>query len=97
MTSPQIRPDRSDLEPELDELAANYRWSWHRPTQAVLERVSSLSEAAPNAHPVSVVRALTDAHWAEICADDALVRDLRDASGSLRRVLDAAPRQRTNA
>jgi starch phosphorylase len=97
MTSPQFRPDRSDLEPELDELACNYRWSWHRPTRSVLERVAALAGAAPGAHPVAVVRALTDAQWADLEADDRLIGDLLEAYASLRALQQSTPTERTIA
>lgn len=93
MTSPEHRPDRSALEPELDQLASNYRWSWHRPTRSVLERVRALAGAPAAAHPVSVVRDLTDDQWAAVCADDALVAAIHDAHRSLRELLDGAPRR----
>ncbi|HEX7094608.1 MAG TPA: alpha-glucan family phosphorylase, partial [Acidimicrobiales bacterium] len=93
MTSPHHRPERADLEPELEELACNYRWSWHRPTRAVLQRVLSIAGADPHAHPLPVVRGLSDEHWARIVADDALVDELRAAFASLRELRDTAPRR----
>jgi starch phosphorylase len=97
MTSPQYRPDRSDLEPELDELACNYRWSWHRPTRSVLERVAELAGAAPGSHPVTVVRSLTEAQWSELEGDDRLVDDILAAHTSLRELIDESPHDRTIA
>jgi glycogen phosphorylase len=90
MASPQYRPDRSDLEPELDELACNYRWSWHRPTRSVLERVAELAAAAPGTHPVSVVRNLTEAQWADLVGDERLIEDLLAAHASLRELQESA-------
>ena len=97
MTSPQHRPDRSDLEPELDELACNYRWSWHRPTRSVLERVAALAGAGRGAHPVAVVRNLTEAQWADLEADERLIADILDADTSLRALQQATPPERTIA
>jgi starch phosphorylase len=97
MTSPQYRPDRSDLEPELDELACNYRWSWHRPTRSALERVAALAGAAPGAHPVTAVRSLSDEQWADLEADTRLVEDILEAYTSLRALLQGAPAERTVA
>jgi starch phosphorylase len=97
MTSPQYRPDRSDLEPELDELARNYRRSWHRPTRSVLTRVAALAGTAPGAHPVGVVRSLTDEQWDELEADERLVDDILAAHTSLHELLDASPAERTIA
>jgi starch phosphorylase len=97
MTSPQYRPDRSDLEPELDELACNYRWSWHAGTRSVLDRVGDLSGAPSDAHPVTAVRSLTDDHWVQLEADEALVDDILAAYTSLRELMQAAPAERTIA
>jgi glycogen phosphorylase len=97
MTSPQYRPDRSDLEPELDELACNYHWAWHRPTRSVLERVAQLAGAAPGTHPVTAVRNLTDDQWVDVEADDRLVNDLLAAHVTLHGLIDDSPRERTIA
>jgi starch phosphorylase len=95
--SEPVHPDRSALEPELDALARNYRWSWHQPTRAVFERVRQVATMPPAAHPLAVVHSLTDAQWSALAADEQLVAQVAAQYSSLRDFIASGPTSRTIA
>ncbi len=89
-------PTRAELERQLLALARNYRWTWDRPTQVVLERVRALVDAPPG-HPMAVVPLLDDGDWTAILDDQVLIGELTAAHDGLEHALAAAGAPRSIA
>ncbi|WP_377321996.1 alpha-glucan family phosphorylase [Pimelobacter simplex] len=76
-----VRPVLPDALASLGELAANLRWSWHPPTQALFEAVDPELWQAVGHDPVRLLGEVSGERWAELAADESYVRraaDLRD-------------------
>ncbi|AIY18177.1 alpha-glucan family phosphorylase [Pimelobacter simplex] len=76
-----VRPVLPDALASLGELAANLRWSWHPPTQALFEAVDPELWQAVGHDPVRLLGEVGGERWAELAADESYVRraaDLRD-------------------
>lgn len=64
---------RTVLPPDLaalGELAQNLRWSWHRPTQDLFERIDPARWAAAAHDPVRLLGEVPSARWAELEHDE---------------------------
>jgi starch phosphorylase len=72
----------------LEELAANLRWSWHRPTRQLFEQLSPEAWEESGHDPIALLGALDAARIEELAADGDLVaraNALRDDLAAYRR------------
>ncbi|MFJ9316868.1 alpha-glucan family phosphorylase [Pimelobacter simplex] len=78
-----VRPVLPDALASLGELAANLRWSWHPPTQALFEAVDPELWQAVGHDPVRLLGEVSGERWAELAADESYVRRAADLRGDL--------------
>ena len=71
----------------LGDLAANLRWSWHRETQAVFERVDPQAWQAAGCDPVRMLGQVSPERLAALAVDEEFLRVLQDAADELREYL----------
>ena len=74
----------ADVRDELRRLAANLRWSWHRPTRELFEQLAGGAWDAGRTDPVGIVHELSEDRLDGIVGD----AQLRERIGSLARELD---------
>jgi starch phosphorylase len=78
-----VRPVLPDALASLGELAANLRWSWHPPTQALFEEIDPDLWGAVGHDPLRLLGEVGAARWAELAADPAYVGRVADVRAGL--------------
>ncbi|GAA1520985.1 alpha-glucan family phosphorylase [Nocardioides humi] len=78
-----VRPVLPDALASLGELAANLRWSWHPPTQALFEAVDPARWREVGHDPVRLLGEVSAERWAELVADEDYVRRVADVRADL--------------
>ncbi|MCR1782404.1 alpha-glucan family phosphorylase [Nocardioides carbamazepini] len=78
-----VRPVLPDALASLGELAANLRWSWHPPTQALFEAVDAGLWQDVGHDPLRLLGEVAAERWAELVADEDYVRRVADVRADL--------------
>ena len=78
-----VRPVLPDALAGLGELAANLRWSWHPPTQALFEAVDADLWHAGGHDPTRLLGEVPAERWAELAADESYVQQVREMRADL--------------
>ncbi|GAA4102946.1 alpha-glucan family phosphorylase [Nocardioides kongjuensis] len=78
-----VRPVLPDALASLGELAANLRWSWHPPTQALFETIDAGLWQESGHDPLRMLGEVSAERWAELVADDDYVRRVAHARADL--------------
>ncbi|NKX56295.1 alpha-glucan family phosphorylase [Arthrobacter mobilis] len=71
----------------LARLAGNLRWSWHRPTQQLFERLDPAAWRELHEDPVALLGSFTREQLARLAADPGLVEQVRELDADLDRYL----------
>ncbi|MBM0127014.1 alpha-glucan family phosphorylase [Pimelobacter simplex] len=78
-----VRPVLPDALASLGELAANLRWSWHPPTQALFEAIDPGQWQQAGRDPLRMLGEVSAERWAELVADEDYVRRVAEARADL--------------
>ena len=78
-----VRPVLPDALASLGELAANLRWSWHPPTQALFEEIDAERWRTVGHDPLRMLGEVSAERWAELVADEDYVRRVADVRADL--------------
>ncbi|MDQ6522471.1 alpha-glucan family phosphorylase [Nocardioides sp. LHD-245] len=78
-----VRPVLPDALASLGELAANLRWSWHPPTQALFEAVDAQLWQEVGHDPLRLLGEVSAERWSELVADDDYVRRVAEVRADL--------------
>ncbi|WGY03861.1 alpha-glucan family phosphorylase [Nocardioides sp. QY071] len=78
-----VRPVLPDALASLGELAANLRWSWHPPTQALFEAIDDRLWQESGRDPLRMLGEVSAERWAELVADDDYVRRVAETRADL--------------
>ncbi|MEV5003731.1 alpha-glucan family phosphorylase [Nocardioides sp. LML1-1-1.1] len=78
-----VRPVLPDALAGLGELAANLRWSWHPPTQALFAQIDPAGWLAVGHDPLRLLGEVSAERWAELAADEAYVARVAEVRADL--------------
>ncbi len=78
-----VRPVLPDELASLGELAANLRWSWHPPTQALFADIDADLWQSVGHDPLRMLGEVSAERWAELVADADYVRRVADVRADL--------------
>ena len=78
-----VRPVLPDALASLGELAANLRWSWHPPTQALFEEIDADRWHEVGHDPLRLLGEVPGERWAELAADEGYVARVADVRADL--------------
>ncbi|WP_408896087.1 alpha-glucan family phosphorylase [Nocardioides sp. R1-1] len=78
-----VRPVLPDALASLGELAANLRWSWHPPTQALFADIDPELWQAIGHDPVRMLGEVSAQRWSELVADEDYVRRVAEVRADL--------------
>lgn len=87
-----VRPHLPERLAALDTLAANLRWSWHRPTRAVFEEIDPAAWSRTGHDPRALLASVPVARLEELAADPVFCARLDAADADLAAYLARPPR-----
>jgi len=84
----RVRPSLPDELRPLTELAANLRWSWHRPVQEIFRWADAELYVEVGGNPVALLGRLAPARLQVLATDAAFLAELAEVHAELQRYLD---------